>query len=75
MTVNPDWPYRDLVCRTPDCPVCGMPAQMLVGAILHPMAFCTNEECNALSWDPTKTHRELLENAVEQPWPPEGNHA
>lgn len=63
-----DWPYNDLVCRTPDCPMCGHPGAMLVGPMLHPMAFCENEDCPALTWDPTKSWAELRANARPIEW-------
>lgn len=59
-----DWPYDDLVLRTPHCPWCGAQARILVGQNLHPMAWCPDDECQALSWDPTQTAKRLIENAT-----------
>lgn len=46
------WPYTDLQLRCPHCPVCGDPGQMLVGGNVQPMAWCTNDACEALTWAP-----------------------
>jgi hypothetical protein len=59
------WPYKDLQLKTPNCPYCGAPGMLLVGANLYPMGWCPTEDCKALSWDPSKAALELLRDAVE----------
>jgi hypothetical protein len=54
------WPYQDLKLCTPHCPLCGSRAAMMVGANLHPMAFCPDEDCSAFSWDPSIPAAQLL---------------
>lgn len=61
------WPYPDLVLRTPDCPLCGGRARLVVAPYLHPMAWCTDDECTAITWDPTITRADLLADAVTMP--------
>lgn len=41
--------------KCPDCPLCGHPPQLVVGSA---QAFCGNDECRALLWDPTSTPAE-----------------
>lgn len=54
------WPYDDLVLRTPHCPHCGSRADMLVGQFVKPLAFCPNDDCSTMNWDPTTTAERLL---------------
>lgn len=42
---------------SPDCPRCGQPPQLQIG---DSQAFCGNEECDVLMWNPRET-REVLE--------------
>ena len=63
-----DWPYADLELKTPHCPLCGSEARLLTGAWLHPSAWCENEACNALTWDPSVDRNTLLQNRVETLW-------
>lgn len=44
---------------TPDCPVCGQPPQLRASAR---QAFCGNDDCDALMWDPTADAAEQLAN-------------
>lgn len=42
----------------PDCPLCGHPpAFVLVGGV---QAFCRNDECGCVCWNPSLTQRENL---------------
>lgn len=50
----PGWPYPDLHLCSPHCPVCGWPGQLVVGANMHPMAWCENDACDTVMWDPSK---------------------
>jgi len=71
-----DWPYYDLVLRSPACPLCRQAAMLLVAPTVHPQAFCTEEACKAFTWDPTVHADELLTNAetiadagwTSEPW-------
>ena len=38
---------------TPDCPVCGQPPVMVFGGWTQ--AFCGNDDCNIVCWDPSKS--------------------
>lgn len=38
---------------TPDCPVCSQPPVMVFGG--GTQAFCGNDDCNTLTWNPTKS--------------------
>ena len=51
----PGWPYSDLALRLRNCPRCGFEAVMLTAVNIHPMAFCHNDECRVLCWDPSRT--------------------
>lgn len=46
-----------MTLRSPDCPVCGHPPQILFG---EAQAFCGNDDCNALMWNPSITPAENL---------------
>lgn len=48
--------------RCERCPVCGSMPQITVGPT---QAFCGNNDCDALSWDMTKTKQDLTDNAVQ----------
>ena len=52
---------------TPDCPLCGAPPMFAVGAMTQ--AFCGNEECRVLSWNPrrTKAQNEADSAVIELP--------
>jgi len=41
--------------REPDCPRCGQPPGMLM---CPEQVFCTNDNCDTLTWDMTKTRAE-----------------
>lgn len=60
------WPYHDLVLKQPTCPNCGVRAHMLVGGNVHPVAFCPNDDCTSLSWDPSKSAVDVLWHLVEE---------
>jgi hypothetical protein len=46
------------VIRCPVCPLCGHdPAIVLAGAV---QAFCGNDECRAMSWNPSETAAQNL---------------
>jgi hypothetical protein len=50
-----------LLC--PVCPLCGqVPAMILAGAV---QAFCGNDECRAMSWNPSETAAENLHVAAD----------
>ena len=38
---------------TPDCPWCGQPPYMVMGG--GTQAFCGTDDCNCLTWDPSKS--------------------
>lgn len=41
-----------------ECPACGaLPAAVFGGGT---QAFCSNEDCRVLTWDPTKTLAQLM---------------
>jgi hypothetical protein len=61
----PGWPYADLHLATPNCPYCGWQAKMMVGTNVHPMAFCSNDDCPSFNWDPSVPAAKLLAEAVE----------
>jgi len=61
---NNEWPYYDLDLRSPACPLCKSPALLLVAATVHPQAFCTEDACEAFTWDPTLSTEELLIHAL-----------
>jgi hypothetical protein len=50
------------------CPVCQKAPTMIVG---YKQAFCGNTDCPALTWDPTKTRNENLDD-VNFIKPPDG---
>ena len=55
---------------TPDCPFCHRSPQMVVGGT---QAFCGNDECELLCWDPTLSLDEnLMDAGVVKFPPPEG---
>lgn len=44
--------------RCPDCPLCGHPpALVLAGEV---QAFCGNDECTAICWNPSLTRAENI---------------
>ncbi len=51
--------------RSPDCPLCGHPPEFL----LNWMAFCGNQDCDALSWNLTITPAQNLANVNEITFP------
>jgi len=59
------WPYVDLPLKTPHCPWCGSPGVGLVGLWIHPIFFCKDDDCPALSWDPSLAALELLRSVGE----------
>jgi hypothetical protein len=44
------------------CPECGEPTAMIVAP--GSPAFCGNESCRIIMWDPTETHSQMLEHGV-----------
>jgi hypothetical protein len=55
---------------TPDCPLCGRPPQLIAGAT---QAFCGNDACTLLCWDPTLSlDANLLDAGVVRWEPTEG---
>lgn len=54
------WPYRDLPLRCRNCPLCGWDPHIMMSPVVHPMAFCDNDDCKALSWDPSMTAAQVL---------------
>ena len=46
---------------TPCCPVCGEDPVFVLGG--GTQAFCGNDDCNVLTWNPTKSADENLLNA------------
>lgn len=44
--------------KCPTCPVCGAPPMPM--SIQLGQAFCTNEDCNVLAWDPYSTKDQNL---------------
>jgi len=59
------WPYADLVLRTSLCPWCGSIPSVVVSPLVHPMAWCHNEACRCLMFDPSKTARENLAGDIQ----------
>lgn len=57
----PAWPYSDLPLRLPNCPLCGFAMVAMTGGLIHPMAFCHNDECQVVTWDPTLSAVRTLE--------------
>jgi hypothetical protein len=47
----------------PDCPECGTWAEFLVG---DNQAFCGNDDCRILMWDPTMTRAEMAAEGVHE---------
>ena len=47
--------------KSPNCPVCG--AEPLPMSILLGQGFCSNDDCNMLTWDPYSTKETNLFNA------------
>jgi len=58
------WPYLDLELHSPACPLCGSASLLLVATNVHPQAFCTEDTCEAFTWDPTVPTAELLIHAL-----------
>jgi hypothetical protein len=53
--------------KTPDCPRCGQPPAF---TFLLPY-FCRNDDCDVVSWEPTKTLAEIRGSEPQQidvPW-------
>jgi hypothetical protein len=51
------------ILASPDCPVCGHPpAFVLVGAV---QAFCANDACHVICWNPSLTPAENLADRGE----------
>jgi hypothetical protein len=53
---------------TPRCPLCDEPPMMVFGG--GTQAFCGNDDCTLICWDPSKTLDDNLLNAgvVRFPW-------
>jgi len=64
-TESTHWPYADLPLKCPHCPWCGSPPVGLIASTIYPTFFCRNEECPALTWDPTLPAIELLRSVGE----------
>ena len=45
---------------TPHCPWCGQPPYMVMGG--GTQAFCGTDDCNCLTWDPSKSAAENRRN-------------
>jgi len=45
---------------TPNCPYCGEPPVLLLDG--GHQAFCGNEDCKVLTWNPTETVEQLEAN-------------
>ena len=50
-----------MILVTPDCPFCGHPPAMVFGG--GSQAFCGNEDCTLLKWDPSLSLDENLLDA------------
>lgn len=50
----------NLLC--PDCPLCGHPPLVVLAGSIQ--AFCGNDDCEALCWDPSKTRAENVRNVT-----------
>jgi len=61
---NPQWPYDDLVLRSPRCPWCGFTASLLVGTSITPRGLCLTADCRVMSFDPTRTWLELVDDLL-----------
>lgn len=46
-----------------NCPGCGEPPELLIG---DRQAFCGNDDCRLLMWDPAKTLDEMLDEGVHE---------
>jgi hypothetical protein len=50
----------------PDCPLCGHPPGLvLVGDV---QAFCGNDACRVMCWNPSRTRAENLDDIGECTW-------
>ena len=58
------WPYDDLQLRTYFCPWCGSIPEVVVGPLIHPMAWCVNDVCQVVMFDPSRTAKENVEGAM-----------
>lgn len=58
-----DTPRADQPAGT-RCPVCGQEAQLVISA---QQAFCGNNDCRALMWDPSQPAGPQLANPTEIP--------
>lgn len=47
-----------MVVACPDCPICGHPPHMM----LTDQAFCSNDDCRALMWNPSITPAENMKS-------------
>jgi len=56
-----EWPYDDLVPRCWLCPWCGSIPSLVVSPAIHPMAWCRNDACELLMFDPSMTAKENLD--------------
>lgn len=53
-----------MTLKSPDCPLCGHPpAFVLAGEV---QAFCGNETCEAMCWNPSETAAENLRGLKER---------
>ena len=53
---------------TPGCPICGEPPMMVFGD--GTQAFCGNDDCRLLCWNPTVSAAGNLANANVVDWEP-----
>jgi hypothetical protein len=53
---------------TPRCPLCDREPMMMLGG--GTQAFCGNDDCRLLTWDPTKSADANLANASVADWEP-----
>lgn len=44
----------------PVCPGCGQPPMQFAVPLVPEQAFCGNDQCHVIMWDPTKTLDELV---------------
>ncbi len=60
------WPYHDLELKQPTCPNCGTSATMFVAPFMHPTAWCQNDDCPSITWDPSKSAVDVLWHLLDQ---------
>ncbi len=53
--------------RCPDCPICGHPPFFVLHGCVQ--AFCGNEDCAVMCWNPSRTQAENLADVTEHEVP------